>query len=138
MSKEAYKLYQNGIEEKLRLAFSQESEITLAASLIAVSLSRQGWIYTSGTGHSHMFAEEIFYRAGGFARIIPILDRDLMLHKDAAGSTALERKEGYAADLLKKFKMIRNFSAKSYKPFIFLLSISANSYTGKNCSSALN
>lgn len=108
MSKAAFKLYQNRIEEKLGLAFAQEKEITLAASLIADSLSRQGWIYTSGTGHSHMLAEEIFYRAGGFARIVPILDPNLMLHKDASGSTALERKEGYAAELLKEFNITEN------------------------------
>lgn len=108
MSKAAYKIYQNRVEEKLRLAFAQENEITLASSLIAESLSRQGWIYASGTGHSHMLAEEIFYRAGGFARVIPILDPDLMLHKDASESTTLERKEGYAAELLKNFKLTEN------------------------------
>lgn len=108
MSKEPHKQYKDGILEKLRLAFGQKKEISRAANLIANSLSRQGWIYASGTGHSHMFAEEIFYRAGGFARVIPILDPDLMLHKDASGSTEIERREGYAAELLKEFKMTEN------------------------------
>lgn len=67
-----------------------------------------GFIYTSGTGHSHMFAEEIFYRAGGFARVIPILDEALMLHQDASHSTEVERREGYAAQLLKDYKISKH------------------------------
>jgi uncharacterized phosphosugar-binding protein len=105
---EPYKLYQQGIFEKLQLAFGQDQKINYAANLIAHSLSNQGWIYTSGTGHSHLLAEEIFYRAGGFVRVIPILDPDLMLHKDASGSTEVERREGYAAELLKECKMTEN------------------------------
>lgn len=105
MSLEPYKQYQEMVFEKLQLAFNQEREIELAARWIAIALENQGWIYTSGTGHSHMLSEEIFYRAGGFARVIPILDPDLMLHKDASGSTEVERREGYAAELLKEYKM---------------------------------
>jgi len=47
-----------------------------------------------------MLAEEIFYRAGGLARAVPILDELLMLHKEAIAATGLERREGYAAGLL--------------------------------------
>lgn len=108
MSLEPYKLYQQVVFEKLQLAFQQELEIGLAAGWIATALENEGWIYTSGTGHSHMLAEEIFYRAGGFARVIPILDPDLMLHKDASGSTEVERREGYAAELLKEYEMTEN------------------------------
>lgn len=108
MSFEPYKQYQQVVLEKLHLAFQQEEVICLAAKWIANTLENQGWIYTSGTGHSHLLAEEIFYRAGGFARVIPILDPDLMLHKDASGSTEVERREGYAATLLKEYKMTEN------------------------------
>jgi uncharacterized phosphosugar-binding protein len=108
MSLKPLKLYQQAVFEKLQLAFGQNEKINIAANLIADSLNNQGWIYTSGTGHSHMLAEEIFYRAGGFARVIPILDPDLMLHKDASGSTEVERREGYASELLKDYKMTKN------------------------------
>lgn len=92
--------YQSLVFEKLQKAFAQSKEIESAAFLIAACLGNQGWIYTSGTGHSHLLAEEIFYRAGGFARVFPILDADLMLHVDATGSTDLERLEGYGTQLL--------------------------------------
>ncbi len=97
---EPFKRYQEAIIDKLSRAFRQEREIKTAARWVAQTILDQGWIYTSGTGHSHMLAEEIFYRAGGFARVIPILDEALMLHKDASGSTEVERREGYAQPLI--------------------------------------
>lgn len=103
MSLEPYKRYRETVFEKLQKAFRQEKEISIASKWIAAAIANQGWIYTSGTGHSHMLAEEIFYRAGGFARVIPILDPDLMLHKDASGSTEVERREGYAKTLFQPY-----------------------------------
>ena len=50
-------------------------------------------IFLFGTGHSHMLAEELFYRAGGLLNIQPVLIDTLMLHIDAAGSTEAERKD---------------------------------------------
>ncbi len=97
------KNYRSMTLDKLTKALSQEKEISLAAKWIAISLMDKGWIYTSGTGHSHLLAEEIFYRAGGFARIIPILDPDLMLHVSATKSSELERMEGYAGPLFGKY-----------------------------------
>jgi uncharacterized phosphosugar-binding protein len=105
MNQEPFKQYQEAVFGKLHQAFLQEKEILTAAKWIAESLSIEGWIYTGGTGHSHMFAEEIFYRAGGFARVRPILDPDLMLHKDASGSTEVERREGYAKTLFEDYKI---------------------------------
>lgn len=105
MNQEPFKQYQEAVFAKLHQAFLQEKEILTAAGWIAESLSNKGWIYTSGTGHSHMFAEEIFYRAGGFARVRPILDPDLMLHKDATGSTEVERREGYAKTLFEGYEI---------------------------------
>jgi len=105
MSLEPYKRYREAVLEKLQKAFRQEKEIAIASKWIASAIVNQGWIYTSGTGHSHMLAEEIFYRAGGFARVIPILDPDLMLHKDASGSTEVERREGYARTLFQPYSI---------------------------------
>lgn len=101
---EAYRRYFRTISEKLKAAFDQKAKIELAAVWIADSIEKNGWIFTSGAGHSHLLAEEIFYRAGGFARIIPILDPALMLHENASKSTEVERMEGYAAKLLSEYK----------------------------------
>ena len=53
-----------------------------------------------GTGHSHILAEELFYRAGGLAAINPILVDRLMLHLSAADSTRLERLTATGEDVL--------------------------------------
>jgi uncharacterized phosphosugar-binding protein len=104
----AYKKYQQLLTEKIKLAFQQEEEITKAASILSHSLSTEGWIYACGTGHSHLLAEEIFYRAGGFARVRPLLLPQLMLHESATGSTDEERKEGYAPILFQDYITTKN------------------------------
>jgi uncharacterized phosphosugar-binding protein len=91
MVTQAYKKYQQLLTKKMELAFQQEEEIVQAASIHSHSLSTKGWIYACGTGHSHLLAEEIFYRAGGFARVRPLLLPQLMLHESATGSTDEER-----------------------------------------------
>ena len=79
---------------------TQSDMIEKAASLTAKALLSGGYVFTFGTGHSHILAEEIFYRAGGIARVYPILEDSLMLHKAAARSSALERISGLATALL--------------------------------------
>ena len=79
---------------------TQSDMIEKAASLTADALVSGGYVFTFGTGHSHILAEEIFYRAGGIARVYPILEDSLMLHKAAARSSALERISGLASALL--------------------------------------
>lgn len=44
-----------------------------------------------GTGHSHLLAEELFYRAGGLAIVNPMLDESIMIHSGARRSTMMER-----------------------------------------------
>ena len=88
------------------IAHTQETQaqaMETAAQKIAESLKSGGMIYTFGTGHGHLLALEIFYRAGGMARICPILDEKLMLHISAAGSTLEERREDWVALLLERY-----------------------------------
>lgn len=78
-----------------RIAAEQLDNIEKAARAVADVLENGGRIHAFGTGHSHMLAEEIFYRAGGLVNVNPILESSLMLHESAAKSTELERLEGY-------------------------------------------
>ena len=83
------------IEDKERPA------IHAAASLVASTLSQGGFLYTFGTGHSHMLAEEVFYRAGGLVRVYPIFAEPLMLHNGAENSSQWERTSGLAQVILR-------------------------------------
>ncbi len=74
--------------------------ISAAARLVADALAAGRGIHAFGSGHSHMLAEEMYYRAGGLVDVRPILFEGLMLHADAPLSTSLERLPGLAAILL--------------------------------------
>ncbi len=74
--------------------------IDSAASILADSLSKGGFIYVFGTGHSMMMALEMFYRAGGLVRVYPLLDLSISCMNGAVKSTLLERVSGYAKALL--------------------------------------
>jgi len=82
---------------------SQKDAMETASRKIADSLKNGGMLYTFGTGHGHLLALEIFYRAGGMAKVCPILDERLMLHINAAESSHWERAEGLEEELLKKY-----------------------------------
>ena len=86
-----------------RTAQTQAAGLEEASQQIAKCLKGGGMVYTFGTGHGHLLALEIFYRAGGMVRLCPILDEKLMLHLSAAGSTLEERDEKWVDILLEKY-----------------------------------
>jgi uncharacterized phosphosugar-binding protein len=86
-----------------RVLETQLEHIDAAGAILAKTIQNGGFVYTFGTGHSHMMAEELFYRAGGLARIYPILEDALMLHNGAIKSTDMERLNGYADLILSRY-----------------------------------
>src|SRR2546421_6254354 len=77
----------------------QASAIEEAARFITQSVQRDGVLHMFGSGHSHLPAEEAFYRSGGLAAVSPLLDPSLMFHEGCAGymghpfsKSALERR----------------------------------------------
>lgn len=80
----------------------ERSVMEEVAQLIANSIAQSGLVHVFGTGHSHMLAEEMFYRAGGLGAVNPILEENLMLHISASNSTELERRADLADEILSK------------------------------------
>jgi len=108
MSKTWSSLYLHQVQELLkRTSQTQTSSIAQAVSLFSDALANGKMIHTFGTGHSHLLAEEIFYRAGGLAAIYPILDERLMLHKDVVKGSQAERRPGLAHELLAQHPITR-------------------------------
>ena len=62
---------------------TQASSLDAARDALAEALGNNHLLYVAGSGHSHLLAEEVFYRAGGVAQAQAILDPDLMLHMGA-------------------------------------------------------
>ncbi len=84
--------YHSRIQETLKQIVEHETEkIQNLAQRSYQAVRSGGLIYAFGTGHSHMLAEEIFYRAGGIAPVYPVLLSSLMLHERAVLSSKLER-----------------------------------------------
>ena len=89
-----------------QVAANQAEVITAAAAALADTIVAGGVLHVFGTGHSHIVAEELFYRAGGLVAVRPVLLAALMLHVDAELSTQLERLPGLGATLLARVGVV--------------------------------
>lgn len=78
-----------------------------AAAVICEAARADRRVYIFGTGHSHMLAEEVHYRAGGLAITIPVLVGSAMLHEGAVISSVYERTEGLVRPVLERYRMER-------------------------------
>ncbi|MBD5133739.1 MAG: SIS domain-containing protein [Clostridiales bacterium] len=92
--------FSNAIDLLKKVSDTQSESIRQAVDAVSDTLKRDGMIFAFGTGHSHMLAEELFYRAGGLVKVYPIFDESLMLHANATRSSQVECLPGYAATLV--------------------------------------
>ena len=74
-----------------------------AVDAVVATVRRGGLVYLFGTGHSHLLALDLHYRAGGPAYVVPVLDEALMLHEGAIASTERERMPGVAAEVFARY-----------------------------------
>ena len=95
--------YISELQDLLETIKVQQAEaIQKAGVLAADALEAGGIIHAFGSGHSHMMAEEAFFRAGGLVPVNPILDRRLAFLDGALESTMAEREPGYAHEILQR------------------------------------
>jgi uncharacterized phosphosugar-binding protein len=88
-----------------RIRDEQSFQIRQAAMLVTDTLAADGLVHTFGTGHSHLLAEEAFFRAGGLAAVNPIRDHRLMMLDGAIASTHAEREHGLAQSILEQHEV---------------------------------
>jgi len=84
---------------------TQMDKIERAAEIIAVAIANDGLLYTFGTGHSHVIAEDVAYRAGGLAPVDAILEPSLTGHQQVFKSEFMERVEGMAEVILDYYEI---------------------------------
>lgn len=92
----------------------ETTNINKAAKVMSDAINSGKVVHVFATGHSHMFAEELFYRSGGLVPINPILVPKLMQHEGAITSTKLERKTGLAKEIYDTLDL------KEGEPFIII------------------
>lgn len=93
--------YLEAMDDVLRkIRDTQMDAIQQAARVLADAIARGGMIYTFGTGHSHIIAEDVAYRAGGLACMDAMLEPSLTGHQHVSKSEYMERVEGMAEVML--------------------------------------
>jgi len=98
--------YHNNVLTLVNEIYENEKDTIKNVGLkIAEAIKQDKLIHVFGCGHSHMIAEELFYRAGGIAPISPIFDTSVMLHNGAQKSSSLEKKSGLAELTLNDYKI---------------------------------
>ncbi|OQB25607.1 MAG: hypothetical protein BWY11_00271 [Firmicutes bacterium ADurb.Bin182] len=101
--------YYSIVTSVLKDIFTKEADkIREAGSMLADTLQKGGLLHVFGCGHSHMFAEELFYRAGGLAAVSPIFEVPAMLHEGAVKSSEIERTSGYAHRVVSRCRFEEN------------------------------
>jgi len=85
------------IRSKLTEPMRQAMEVIVAAA----KADKRLFIY--GTGHSHLLAEDLHFRAGGLAITVPIDSPGALSHQGAVISGAYERIEGLIAPIFERY-----------------------------------
>ncbi len=99
-------LYFSGLIDRLQsLKISLAEPMAAAAAAILYAARNDKRVYVFGTGHSHMLAEEVHYRAGGLAFTVPVLVGSAMLHEGAVISSVYERTQGLVKPVLERYGM---------------------------------
>ena len=104
-------------------AIENEESDTLSEVIkkVAEVIKNDGLIFTFGCGHSHLPGLDAFYRAGGLANVSPMLDTDLMLHNGAAKSSRMEKMNGIAYEIFRRY-------TPTEKDMIFIFSASGKNF----------
>ncbi|KXA91552.1 hypothetical protein AKJ63_01275 [candidate division MSBL1 archaeon SCGC-AAA259D18] len=101
MGKKAHEKFANEIKDMLEeIDETQTDKIVEAAEIVSDCIKKDGIVHTFGTGHSHMIAEEAFFRAGTLAPVNAILEPSLTGQQQVIKSTYTERMEGWGEIIL--------------------------------------
>lgn len=84
----------------------EAKKIKALVLMIIKSISEDGVVHIFGSGHSHLFAEDLGFRAGGLVPINPILDIGYtLMGGPPSRSSRLERLDGFASALLDGYEL---------------------------------
>lgn len=101
--------YFQEIQRLLQDVAEQEQEnLKKASKIIAESFRKEGILQLFGCGHSHLLAQEAYYRAGGLVPVQPITIEPLMLHKGALTSSRNEKDPSFIERHVKDFDFRKN------------------------------
>mgnify|MGYP000647606075 FL=1 len=88
--------YFKEVEQRFAVMKQEREPLEQAARLLFEAEKEHHTIYTFGSGHSHMIGQDIYARAGGYAKVYPINEIEMTLATHPTKSTTLERTASYA------------------------------------------
>ncbi len=100
----AYDRYLNRLQQLQEELRAEGPAIEQGADLLAECIGNGGLVHVFGSGHSHMMAEEVFYRAGSLMAFNALLDINLTSFGTLRAGE-VERTEGYAKIILNSFRV---------------------------------
>jgi len=102
----ASKLFSIVVDTINRVLEDEAEKIKALVLMITRSISEDGVVHVFGSGHSHLFAEDLGFRAGGLVPINPILDIGYtLMGGPPSRSSRLERLDGFATALLDGYEL---------------------------------
>jgi uncharacterized phosphosugar-binding protein len=97
--------YFDAVEKTLSAIRLQQSTMQRVAEIFAKAIEQDKLIYTFGTGHSALLAEEGLYRAGGLACVSAILEPTTTVAVGMIAGSFYERQQGQARLILDRYDM---------------------------------
>jgi uncharacterized phosphosugar-binding protein len=82
----------------------EQRQIESASKIIVECFQNGGILQLFGCGHSHLLAQDTYYRAGGLVPIRPITIEPLMLHYGALTSSKNEKDPAFIKNHLENFE----------------------------------
>ena len=105
MNENSKKFYKKINSILSKIVIEEDKKINKIANIIKKSYLKNGQLYTFGTGHNHILAEEGLHRAGAFAGICPIIDNKTNFSKGIRKASNYERSKNIAKKILDKYNM---------------------------------
>jgi uncharacterized phosphosugar-binding protein len=104
MSKTSWAYCETIVSLLTAIEAEEEASINRAADVLVEVFKEDRLINVIGTGgHSNLAAEEVLWRAGGFAAVNPLLDAGTNLIHGAKRSNYIERTPGYVKGVLDSY-----------------------------------
>ncbi|KOP70946.1 sugar isomerase domain-containing protein [Cytobacillus solani] len=87
-----------------KVSEQEQRQIESASKIIVECFQNGGILQIFGCGHSHLLAQDTYYRAGGLVPIRPITIEPLMLHYGALTSSKNEKDPAFIKNHLENFE----------------------------------
>ena len=106
------KVWQQYLEEEInalrRIERTQQTAIEQAARILADCTKNDGIIRVFGCGHSHLIADDVFYRSATLGNVQAVLEEAVTGNTQITKSGFLEKMEGYAEKIVDYYRFEPN------------------------------